>query len=498
MTTRSSCRDRCSLLSHGLSYLGGSDDVIEANLQAYYRSNMRRYSSCSHSHRQVSSSLLSSRDTFSLFHHRTYRRKFHERYNHRQGRNFTSKISKGDQYEKEMTVNTLAIAHGIVGHGDDNHNSRHGAEKLIMNQRRALSKAITLIESRSSDHIYQGDLLLNYLMEKTRTKDDINNGHGKKNTSSSSSSFRIGIAGAPGAGKSTFIEKFGIFLLENQYPYHHQKQVEEEEKNHSCDNTNETTMIDHPSPSKLAALCIDPSSTITGGSILGDKTRMTELSRHPRAFVRPSPTRGDLGGVSSHTNDAITLCQAAGYDLVVIETVGIGQSEVSASQVVDMLILIVAPGGGDGLQGVKKGIVEVADLLIVNKADGPLLPVATSTAADYKGATHFMRSRIDGWESPPVLLASAHTSKGFTEVWDAICKYRQIMTDNGELDKRKAKQATYWMWKHVQDLISSRVKSNEEVGSMADGVESAVEKGLVSPRVAASDMLKCLDLTFKS
>jgi LAO/AO transport system kinase len=248
----------------------------------------------------------------------------------------------------------------------------------------------------------------------------------------------------------------------------------------------------------LAALCIDPSSTLTGGSILGDKTRMTELSRHPKAFVRPSPSRGDLGGVTSYTNDAVTLCQAAGYDLVMVETVGIGQSEVSVSQVVDMLILIVAPGGGDGLQGVKKGILEVADLLIVNKADGHLLPVAQSTAADYKGAMHFMRSRVEGWEAPPVLLASAITKDGFSKVWEEICKYRRIMTDNGELDRRKGKQARYWMWNHVQDLISLRIKSDSRIGAMANDVEMALDQGTVSPRVAASDLLQCLNLTFHS
>ena len=181
-----------------------------------------------------------------------------------------------------------------------------------------------------------------------------------------------------------------------------------------------------------------------------------------------------------------------------VETVGIGQSEVSVSQVVDMLILVVAPGGGDGLQGVKKGIMEVADLLIVNKADGKLLPVATSTAADYKGATCFLRSRIEGWEAPPVLLASAKTNDGFKEVWESICKFRRLMTDNGELDRRKAEQSRYWMWKHIQGLISSRVKSDTQIADMADDVERSLDQGLISPRVAASNILECLNLSFNS
>ena len=204
-----------------------------------------------------------------------------------------------------------------------------------------------------------------------------------------------------------------------------------------------------------------------------------------------------LGGVSTNTNDVITLCQAAGYDLVLVETVGIGQSEVSVSQVVDMLVLVVGPGGGDGLQGVKKGIMEVADLLIVNKADGALLPVATSTAADYKGATCFLKSRLEGWEAPPVLLASAKTNLGFKEVWEVICEFRQIMTENGELKRRKAEQARYWMWRHLQDLISMQVQSDNQIASKADYLEKALDQGLVSPRVAASDLLKCLNPTFK-
>ncbi len=215
-----------------------------------------------------------------------------------------------------------------------------------------------------------------------------------------------------------------------------------------------------------------------------------------KAFVRPSPSKGDLGGVSSHTNDVITLCQAAGFDLVLVETVGIGQSEVSVSQVVDMLILIVPPGGGDGLQGVKKGIMEVADLVIVNKADGDLFPIAASTAAEYKGATHFIKSRVDGWDSPPVLLASAITSYGFEEVWTTICKFRTLMSHNGELERRKTQQARYWMWKHVQDLISLRVQSDKRVEAMANDVQRALDDGCISPRVAASEILQCLDLTF--
>mmetsp|Transcript_26873 Transcript_26873/g.33178 ORF Transcript_26873/g.33178 Transcript_26873/m.33178 type:complete len:515 (+) Transcript_26873:190-1734(+) len=426
--------------------------------------------------------------------------------------------------EKEMSPQTRELAESILSSNKTSSTTSTSTSTSIFNQRRALSKAITLIESRSPYHLHQGDLLLNYLIDqKIKAIDQINSNDtsgviSKDNSCTSTTTttneqmmnqcrqFRIGIAGPPGAGKSTFIESFGIFLLDELQNHRKKKDQNEndvdvctsecekyddentkEKQNLSCDNDI------HVIPSKLAVLCIDPSSTLTGGSILGDKTRMMELSRHPRAFVRPSPSRGDLGGVSSYTNDVITLCQASGYDLVMVESVGIGQSEVDIGQVVDMLILMVAPGGGDGLQGVKKGIVEVADMLVVNKADGSLLTAARTTAADYKGATHLFRTK-----SPPVVLTSAMTKDGFIEIWDEICKYRAITSSNGDLDLRKAKQRRFWMWKHMQDLISAKVQSDDRIGNMAFEMEKALDHGLVSPRVAASNLLECLHLTFTS
>ena len=245
-------------------------------------------------------------------------------------------------------------------------------------------------------------------------------------------------------------------------------------------------------PNKLAVVCIDPSSTITGGSILGDKTRMTDLSRHENAFVRPSPSKGVLGGVSNYTNDVVNLCQAAGYDLTLVESVGIGQSEVDISQGVDMLILMVAPGGGDGLQGVKKGIVEVADMLVVNKADGNLLPAARSTAAEYKGATHLFRIRRKGWETIPVLLASAESRTGLGKVWDQICKFKNLVERDDELKRNRARQSRYWMWKRVQDLITAKTQSDPVLRDKARAMEHGLDRGNVAPRAAAWEILETI------
>jgi LAO/AO transport system kinase len=245
-------------------------------------------------------------------------------------------------------------------------------------------------------------------------------------------------------------------------------------------------------PNKLAVVCIDPSSTITGGSILGDKTRMTDLSRHENAYVRPSPSKGVLGGVSNYTNDVVNLCQAAGYDLILVESVGIGQSEVDISQGVEMLILMVAPGGGDGLQGVKKGIVEVADMLVVNKADGNLLPAAQSTAAAYKGATHLFRIRRKGWETIPVLLASAESRTGLGKVWDQICKFKNLVERDDELKRNRARQSRYWMWKRVQDLITAKTQSDPVLREKARDMEHGLDRGNVAPRAAAWEILETI------
>jgi LAO/AO transport system kinase len=368
----------------------------------------------------------------------------------------------------EMTKRTKDLAASILSKSSDCctsssnriSSSNSGVEKdaLVFEKRIALSKAITLIESHSIAHTQQADLLLNHVT-KTREK----------------SAFRVGIAGAPGSGKSSLIEALGTYILDHS--------------DHSDDE------IGRFSPEKIAVVCVDPSSSITGGSILGDKTRMMELSRHPRAFVRPSPSKGVLGGLTSYTNDVVSLCEAAGYELVLVETVGLGQSEIDISQTVDMIVLIVPPGGGDGLQGAKKGILEVADMLVVNKADGQLLTAARTTAADYIGATHYFRSRMEGWETPPVLLASAETGDGLEDLWKEIQRYREVVINTNALQSKRSAQARYWMWKTVQDLITNKIKADEDMKLTAEALEIALEQGNIAPRAAAS---KLLDLTTRS
>ncbi len=247
------------------------------------------------------------------------------------------------------------------------------ASQVIDGDRRALARAITLVESTRADHRAEAEALLAEVLPHV------------------GGAVRVGISGAPGAGKSTFIEALGGHLVEH----------------------------DH----RVAVLAVDPSSTRSGGSILGDKTRMEQLTRSPHAFVRPSPTGGTLGGVARRTREAMLLCEAAGFDVVLVETVGVGQSEVKVAAMVDLFLVLVAPGGGDELQGLKRGIMELADLVVVNKADGDLAATAAHTAADYAAALHLVRPRIATW-SPRVLTCSALTGEGIPEVWDTVGEFR--------------------------------------------------------------------------
>lgn len=270
------------------------------------------------------------------------------------------------------------------------------------------------------------------------------------------------IQGAPGSGKSTFIERLGLdYILSD----------------------------DHNTPnSKLAVLCIDPSSNVSGGSILGDKTRMTELARHERAFVRPSPNSGKLGGVNCHTADAVIACQAAGYDWTMVETVGLGQSEVEIDHVCDMVVLLLSPGAGDDLQGVKKGIMEIADMIVVNKADGKFVDSARHTASDYRNAVRFVRQKYDDW-SPPVLMASAHSCEGIVEVWNMIHQFEKVVRGNGELEKKRMSQGSYWMWRHMEELIKVKIKNNENLAKKETELSQLLRNGNISPRSAASTLL---------
>jgi LAO/AO transport system kinase len=313
---------------------------------------------------------------------------------------------------------------------------RELADAVRAGDRRALAQAITLVESSRPDHRADANALLDALMPAT------------------GNAVRVGITGAPGAGKSTFIEALGMQRVE--------------------------------AGSKLAVLAVDPSSTRTGGSILGDKTRMERLAREELAFIRPSPSGGTLGGVARRTREAMLVCEAAACDVVIVETVGVGQSEVAVAGMVDLFLLLLAPGGGDELQGVKRGIVELADLLVINKADGELEAAARRTATDYASALHIGHGGVG---AVPVLTASALTGAGVPEVWDAIAQAVDDAAASGARSRRRAEQARAWMWSEVSDTLIERFRADPEVGVTLDGLEADVVAGKVSPSAAASRLL---------
>lgn len=307
--------------------------------------------------------------------------------------------------------------------------------------RRALAKAITLAESTRDDHRSLSNEILETLLPET----------GK--------SIRIGISGPPGVGKSTFIEAFGLHVVNAGH--------------------------------KLAVLAVDPSSQRTGGSILGDKTRMVELSRHPDAFIRPSPGGDQLGGVARRTREAMLLCEAAGAEVVIIETIGVGQSEIAVAEMVDIFVLLVAPGGGDDLQGIKRGIMELADLIIVNKADGDLAAAARRTAADYGHAVKLLRPSHRAWK-PEVHACSALDGTGINNVWSAVERFHKAITESGELKAHRSEQAKAWMWSEVQDTLLRHAFSDPSFRQLASSVEEDVSSGHISSTRGASILLKKL------
>ena len=313
------------------------------------------------------------------------------------------------------------------------------AEAIRRGDRRALARAITLIESTRADHRARAEELLAELLPHT------------------GNSIRIGISGVPGVGKSTFIEAFGLHVIGQGH--------------------------------KVAVLAVDPSSQRTGGSILGDKTRMEELTRNTSAFIRPSPSGGTLGGVARRTREAMLACEAAGYDVVIVETVGVGQSETAVSDMVDLFMLLLLPGGGDELQGIKKGIVELADLIVVNKADGALVDAARHAVAEYRHALALLRSPSKDWKVP-VLTCSAATRLGVPEVWETIGKYRETLSATGALDARRAEQARAWMWSEIAETLTDAFRHHPAVRADLAAAEHAVTHAETTPTVAARALLE--------
>ena len=315
-------------------------------------------------------------------------------------------------------------------------------DRIITGDRRALARGITLVESARADHRAQTAQLMERLRGANRQ------------------ALRIGLSGTPGVGKSTFIESFGMMLLGQGL--------------------------------RVAVLAVDPSSARSGGSILGDKTRMDRLSREKAAFIRPSPSQTHLGGVARRTREAVALCEAAGFDVVLIETVGVGQSETVVAEMSDIFLLLLAPAGGDELQGVKRGIMEMADIILVNKADGDLKPAATRTCADYAGALRLLRKRPQDPEGfPKAMTVSALEENGLAQAWDEITTLTSWRKAEGHWDTRRADQARYWFQQELRHALLAQLETEEARATM-DALGQAVADGQMSPAAAAQDMLNRL------
>lgn len=317
---------------------------------------------------------------------------------------------------------------------------QHLVDGVLAKQRRALAKTITLIESTRADHQRRAQKVIGVLLPHT--------GH----------AIRVGISGVPGAGKSTFIEALGNYLIDRG---HH-----------------------------LAVLAVDPSSSVSGGSILGDKTRMESLCQRVEAFIRPSPSAGSLGGVAEKTREAMLACEAAGYDVIIVETVGVGQSETTVAGMVDIFTLVQLPNAGDDLQAIKKGIVEIADLVAINKCD--IDPKAAAVArAQWKQALHMLRPTSPNWR-PPVIGVSALQKEGMAEFWNEIERYREITTKTGEFDAKRKKQALDWMWSLIESGLHQMFKHHPQVHSALPKLSGQVADGVTTPNAAAQQLLAYL------
>jgi LAO/AO transport system kinase len=312
------------------------------------------------------------------------------------------------------------------------------AEQVLAGDRRALAQAITLVESNRPDDRAPGRALLEKLVPY------------------SGKSLRIGISGVPGVGKSTFIESLGNHLIDNGM--------------------------------KVAVLAVDPSSAVSGGSILGDKTRMERLSQRKEAYIRPSPAGETLGGVARRTRETMLLVEAAGFDIVLVETVGVGQSETTVSRMTDMFLLMLLPAGGDELQGIKRGIVELADLILVNKADGNLELAAEQSVTDYRKALAFMHPRSANWEVPVEACSALHGTQT-AHIWEIIQKFRSSREAAGLIEANRAQQARNWMWNEIRNGLVERLKADPAVAERARELESAVVENRMSPTSAADELM---------
>jgi GTPase len=315
------------------------------------------------------------------------------------------------------------------------------ARELRTGSRAALARAITLIESRRADHQASARELVQALLPAT----------GK--------AVRVGITGSPGVGKSTTIDALGMYLIGQGH--------------------------------KVAVLAVDPSSARTGGSILGDKTRMAQLAASDHAFIRPSPSSGTLGGVAAKTREAMLLCEAAGFDVVLVETVGIGQSETAVCDMTDFFLALMLPGAGDELQGIKKGLVELADMIAISKADGDNVKRANMAAAEYRSALHILTPRSEHWY-PPVVTYSALTGAGIAELWQKVLDHRTAMKASGEFAARRREQQVKWMWSMLEGRMMARLRADAAIRAKVKKTEAEVADGRMTPAVAAEQIAEWL------
>jgi LAO/AO transport system kinase len=310
-------------------------------------------------------------------------------------------------------------------------------------ERAVIARAITLIESGRADHQKAARRLVQNLLPQT------------------GNAVRVGITGAPGVGKSTTIDALGTHLTKQGH--------------------------------KVAVLAVDPSSARTGGSILADKTRMARLSADPNAFVRPSPASGTLGGVAAKTRESMLVCEAAGYDVVLVETIGTGQSETAVADMTDFFLVLMLPGAGDELQGLKKGVVELADMIAVNKADGDNVARAKAAAAEYRAALHILTPRSPDW-TPPVATYSALTGEGIAQLWTTVLDHRERVSKSGELAARRREQQVKWMWAMLEDRIFGRLRSDAALKARLPKLEAAVAAGKMSPAMAVDEIAAALGI----
>ena len=309
---------------------------------------------------------------------------------------------------------------------------------ILQGNRRAIAKAITLLESTRPESFEQGQELLESLLPHA------------------GQALRIGITGVPGVGKSTFIEAIGLFLIEHGH--------------------------------RVAVLAVDPSSQITGGSIMGDKTRMNELAQHPHAFIRPSPSSGILGGVARKTRETMLICEAAGYDVVIVETVGVGQSETIVASMVDLFLLLMLPNAGDELQGIKKGVLELADLVVINKSDGKQETLAKTAQSEYRKALHLLPSSKNSW-TPQILRCSALEKRGMEKIWDSVKSFSKALQNSGEWEIQRRKQTGKWMWSLVEEGLLTNFRNHPDLQKQIPELEKEVESGKMLPTTAARKLL---------